>query len=181
MNSDRDHFDWYQRYTSLSDVLENSSPCPIAKCRVLVPGCGNSSLSAEMLKDGYASVTSIDWSQVCIDNMKQLDPKGKYETMDARDLTFEDGSFDMIVAKGIIDSLSCGENYVHHISKTLHELHRVLADNGTLFCISYGAPDQRQWYFDGEHAGEFTWKLEMSTITKPTLPNMELKMKGHDK
>ena len=112
--------------------------------------------------------------------MKNLDPKGTYEAMDARDLTFEDGSFDLIIAKGIIDSLSCGENYVHHISKMLHEFHRVLTDSGTLICVSYGAPDQRQWYFDGEHAGEFNWTVDISTIAKPLLPNMELKLKGQD-
>lgn len=130
-------------------------------------------MSAEMKKDGYANVISIDWSQVCIDNMKNLDPNGHYEKMDACDLSFEDGSFELVVVKGLIDSMSCGENYISHISKALNEIHRVLTESGTLVCISYGCPEQRKWYFEGENAEQYTWTVECEKIAKPKLPNMD--------
>jgi len=164
----------------LQGLIEEVAPCPKSKCRVLIPGCGNSALSRDMIQDGYGSVKNIDWSQVCIDNMSRLDPKGEYEKMDARNLTFRDNSFDLVIAKGLIDSLSCGENYVQHISQTLHEIHRVLSEDGTLMCISYAAPEQRRWHFEGEQPGEFSWSVDTLTVPKPTLPTMDIKMRGDD-
>lgn len=146
---------------------------PKEKCSILVPGCGNSSLSADLTNDGYGSVTSIDWSEICIENMREKDPKGIYEVMNVEDLAYEDGSFDLVIAKGVVDSIICGENSVHAVAKALHEFERVLTDNGVLICVSYGSPDQRQWHFEGKVEHEFSWRFDWVTIPKPKIPSMD--------
>eukprot|EP00814_Leptocylindrus_danicus_P008146 CAMPEP_0116003570 /NCGR_PEP_ID=MMETSP0321-20121206/126_1 /TAXON_ID=163516 /ORGANISM="Leptocylindrus danicus var. danicus, Strain B650" /LENGTH=241 /DNA_ID=CAMNT_0003471787 /DNA_START=396 /DNA_END=1121 /DNA_ORIENTATION=+ len=180
---DRDCFDWFQHYPALKDTIKQAlhgsagGVIPKEKCRVLVPGCGTSSLSADMVKDGYGSVTSIDWSEICIENMREKDPKGSYEVMNIEDLAYEDDSFDLVIAKGVIDSIICGENSVHAVATALHEFHRVLTDNGTLICVSYGSPDQRQWHFEGKVENEFSWKVDWVTIPKPKIPNLDVTTK----
>ena len=39
--------------------------------KIMIAGCGNSTLSEEMYKDGYTNITSIDYSSVVIENMNK--------------------------------------------------------------------------------------------------------------
>lgn len=38
---------------------------------MLVVGCGNSSLSGDMFDDGFSNITSMDFSELVIDEMRQ--------------------------------------------------------------------------------------------------------------
>lgn len=58
--------------------------------------------------------------------------------MDVRAMEFEDGSFDVVLDKGTIDSLLCGESSTSNSSKMISEIHRVLSNNGVYIAISYG-------------------------------------------
>ncbi|GJD08777.1 Endothelin-converting enzyme 2 [Galdieria sulphuraria] len=73
---------------------------------ILVLGCGSSSLSYDLYQRGYHKVTSIDFSDVAIDNMKRRYasvPCLKWVLGDVRELPqiFECDQFDVVVDKGL--------------------------------------------------------------------------------
>jgi len=102
----------------------------MARARVLIVGCGNSRLSENMFDDGFSDVTSIDYSEVVVRTMTETvtskKPALKYVVMDARELKFPDESFDVIIDKGTLDSVLCGEETVRNSATMLAEIHRVL-------------------------------------------------------
>eukprot|EP00640_Fibrocapsa_japonica_P009572 CAMPEP_0113948818 /NCGR_PEP_ID=MMETSP1339-20121228/72183_1 /TAXON_ID=94617 /ORGANISM="Fibrocapsa japonica" /LENGTH=81 /DNA_ID=CAMNT_0000955999 /DNA_START=79 /DNA_END=320 /DNA_ORIENTATION=+ /assembly_acc=CAM_ASM_000762 len=65
-----------------------------------------------MYDDGFINITSIDYSPVVIEKMKQKSqdrPGMKWEVMDMMDLTFDEGSFDCVLDKAAMDALMCEE------------------------------------------------------------------------
>ena len=64
-------FDWYQSYSSspaLRDIIRKSVP---PSAQILVPGCGSSRLSEDMLNDGYVNgIVSVDQSRTVIGAME---------------------------------------------------------------------------------------------------------------
>ena len=61
-------FDWYNTYQNLKPILRpflSTSP----DFEVLVPGCGSSTLSADLYDDGYRNVTSLDISGVVVEQL----------------------------------------------------------------------------------------------------------------
>ena len=60
-------FEWYGEYAELCGLLHKYVK---PKDDVLVVGCGNSTLSADLYDVGYRSVRSIDLSEVVIRQMK---------------------------------------------------------------------------------------------------------------
>ncbi|XP_058075960.1 uncharacterized protein LOC131224686 isoform X3 [Magnolia sinica] len=137
-------FDWYQKYSALSPLLDLYVR---RDGRILLVGCGNSVLGEDMVSDGYQDVVNIDISSVVIDAMqkKYLDcPELKYIKMDVRDMNaFESGSFDAVIDKGTLDSLMCGHNAQQNAAKMLEEVGRILKDRGIYVLITYGAPCYR--------------------------------------
>ncbi len=66
---DPEPFDWYQRYSNptLRGIISMHVPKDGA---VLVPGCGSSTLSEDMLDDGYTGgIASFDISRAVIDDL----------------------------------------------------------------------------------------------------------------
>ena len=69
-------------------------------------------MSAEMYLDGFHNITNLDYSEVVIQNMhdKHADMDTmKWVVMDMLDMTFIDGSFDVIIEKGTLDAMLVGE------------------------------------------------------------------------
>ena len=66
-----------------------------------------------MFLDGYEYISNIDYSYEVTKQMqdyyKQHYPKMSYTHMDARALAYEDESFDVIVDKGCLDTILCGD------------------------------------------------------------------------
>lgn len=77
--------------------------------RILNVGSGNSRLSEEMFEEGYANITNIDISNVCIKAMKdKYKEKGenfKYLLMDVKAMDFPEASFDAVLDKATLDSV----------------------------------------------------------------------------
>lgn len=75
---------------------------------ILIPGCGNSSLGADLYDEGYINVTNIDTSSVVINQMndKYADREEmEYTVMDATNLEFlPDACFNLVIDKGMFDS-----------------------------------------------------------------------------
>ncbi len=100
-------FEWYGEYAELCGVLHKYSK---PKEPLLVVGCGNSSLSADLHDVGYPSVVSVDVSEVAIRQMREMHardrPGLRFELMDATDMgEFADGSFGCVVDKGTMDAI----------------------------------------------------------------------------
>ena len=102
-------FDWYAEFPQLNPVfkeygIENDD-------KVLMVGCGNSKLSGQMFKNGYGNVVNIDISPSVIAQMKEQFPDLVWQVMDATDLQYKDGEFDVVMDKGTLDALISGKNF----------------------------------------------------------------------
>ena len=62
-------------------------------------------------------------------------------------MEFEDGSFDLILDKGTLDCILCGDNSTINIEKVVNEIYRVLSNNGVYICVTYGLPESRENLF----------------------------------
>jgi SAM-dependent methyltransferase len=144
---DPEPFDWYQRYDALRDILR-AVVAPTAS--VLVAGCGNSRLTGEMWRDGFAPIENVDVSRTVVEQMAARHKDMRGVTWRVMNLTqpwaFADASFDAVIDKGTLDSLLCGDNSTANGARYLSEAARVLRPGGALVVVSYGTPDNRlQW------------------------------------
>lgn len=74
--------------------------------RILVVGCGNSTLSADLFDVGFKQMVNIDISDVVIAQMRQSRPEMTFEKMDVTDMTgFTDQSFTCVLDKGTLDAI----------------------------------------------------------------------------
>lgn len=136
-------FDWYFQWKSLSPHLSQFLD---RSGKSLVIGCGNSTMSSEMLSDGFEEIYNIDISPTVISQMKEVYkkfPQLIWDVMDCTDLKYEDNTFQSIFDKGTIDALLCNENSKMQISKLLKEVYRVLKPSGKFFAITFGSPSNR--------------------------------------
>lgn len=151
-------------------------------CRVLVLGCGNSQLGQHMYEAGWASnpgsrFVQLDFSSVVIDQMKARYNDQYYETlwgagakqcprMDfvccdvTEGLPYEDGSFDLIICKGIFDAILCSLGSLCSIRRLVKDCIRLLdGDSGVLFVCTYGNPDSRVVFLEDKDGGyEEYWR-----------------------
>lgn len=164
---DEKTFEWYQGYVGIQKVLRLHL---VPNKTILVPGCGNSSLSEEIYINDCKNVTSVDFSPVVINQMKQKyinKPAMAWVAADVTKLPMEDASFDIIVDKGCVDSLLCGETSEDAAVATLREYYRVLKPAGVCIIVSFGSPDLRQHLLE---SAEFKWQLHpVTNIAKPSL------------
>eukprot|EP00210_Caulerpa_lentillifera_P008046 g7683.t1 len=129
-------FEWYCSYQTLQSYLNRIS----TSSRILIPGCGNSELSAEMYDVGYEEITNLDFSSLVIremltKNVRQR-PKMKWMVMDVTKMRFQEAEFGAIVDKGALDALMGDLDTDGHGMKYLTEIRRVLMPEGVFFCIS---------------------------------------------
>lgn len=111
---------------------------------------------------------------------KEKCPKLSYSHMDARSLAYEDDSFDVVVDKGCLDSILCGEDGAFGAKKLFQEINRVLTPKGVYICVTYGQPvdnerDRKRYlpygvfterlkYFEDKSLG---WNITTHMIAKP--------------
>jgi hypothetical protein len=57
------------------------------------------------------------------------------------------GDYNVVVDKGTLDSILCGDNSTPNAEKMISEIYRVLAPNGVYICISYGDEEHRKKFF----------------------------------
>ena len=93
-------FEWYQTYDSLQQFLhpnvlspsknpakQSSLECPAKdQSKVLIVGCGSSRFGEHMMQDGWiGGITNVDYSQVCIDQIKKRNNNdGMYRKIQAK-------------------------------------------------------------------------------------------------
>eukprot|EP00742_Colponemidia_sp_Colp-10_P001417 GILJ01001525.1.p1 GENE.GILJ01001525.1~~GILJ01001525.1.p1 ORF type:complete len:362 (+),score=53.01 GILJ01001525.1:56-1141(+) len=129
-------FDWLLSYEHVRYILRSYVT---DTSKILIVGCGNADFSADMYDDGLQNITNIDLSRVVIQQMKERHvcrDKMTWEEMDATDMKFADDSFDLIVDKGLLDTLVCGTDSIENTVKMTFEIFRCLKPNGVFVAIS---------------------------------------------
>lgn len=71
--------------------------------------------------------------------------------MDVLNLQFEDNYFDAIIDKSTLDAILCGNLSFYNAAIMMWETQRVLSNNGSYICISYGVPKNRMLHFKRDH------------------------------
>ena len=138
---------------------------------ILIIGCGTSRLSEELCDEGFEKVTSIDFSSTAIKLQKerylgQEDYKElEFVEMDARKLQFPDGKFDVVIDKGLMDSMLCSNPGPKNVQDMLENVHRVLNETGKYICISREVEAKRKQHM--KKVGKFNWKVQKCPIIKP--------------
>jgi len=172
-------YDWLCTFQHVEQYFRTDFPPPRSNYRVLVIGCGNSLLSAELSDAGFLDIVSTDYSSQVVANMRAKysasHPNISWSVADCTSLQdFQDGSFDIVVEKGVLDALVASEGSVwspnedtrDNVNKALRSVSRVLAPGGALVSIHFQQPHFRKAYLEGNHSGEegFGWGKDIVTF-----------------
>lgn len=144
--ADERSYEWYQDYASLEEYI-----APHLKIKgdfeILVAGCGNSRLGAALYDQGYVNITNIDSSQVLISQMCDTytdREEMEYTVMDARKMdAIPEECFDLIIDKGLFDTVLTSNQNLSDIQQLLKEMDRVLKSDGVYIIVSHAGPDRR--------------------------------------
>ena len=153
-------YDWLLTFDKLKPHL-----LPLLKSmdHILIVGCGNSSLSADLYDAGFIHITNIDFSPVVIEKMKMLNendrPGMKWVVQDMTDLQFRAGSFDVVLDKASMDALMVSEvdvwdpeeDTILTTDRMCQCVTKVLTQNGRFIQLSFAQPHFRTKYLMGVH------------------------------
>jgi hypothetical protein len=103
-----------------------------------------------MFDDGYHNIINIDIAPTIVEAMKVYhDKKEKFmewTEMDATSLTYESESFDLVIDKGTIDAVICGDDLEIPLN-IMKEMCRVTKEEGNVMLITNsGAPGRKMLY-----------------------------------
>ncbi|CAM6028268.1 unnamed protein product [Sphagnum balticum] len=159
-------FDWYQKYEGVKAFINMYIP---KATRVLVIGCGNSTMSEEMVHDGYIEVVNIDISSVVLEFMVAKYKGVKemaFSRMDVREMkNLKELTIDHVIDKGLFDSFMCGIDAPTNVQLMLTEVRRVMKPKGVYILITYGDPRVRLPYLK---TTEFQWEITLYVIPRPS-------------
>ena len=158
-------YDWLVSFAAIEPhVKQLISPDQ----RVLIVGCGNSTLSADMYAAGYTNIVNIDFSAVVIDCMatKHADLTDmSWRTMDMTKMDgFGDGEFDVVLDKAAMDAIVTNEGDPWHpdeetvakVSAMCREVSRVLKPKGKFVQVTFQQPHFRNLFLD-RPGNDFGW------------------------
>eukprot|EP00668_Euglena_longa_P030234 GGOE01037669.1.p1 GENE.GGOE01037669.1~~GGOE01037669.1.p1 ORF type:complete len:257 (+),score=36.92 GGOE01037669.1:106-876(+) len=155
--ADDNLYDWYASYEQLEKILR---PLAGAGSRILILGCGNSSLGAQLYNAGYENVVNVDVSEVCIAKMRaqcSSMPRMQWVVGDCTQLNFPSESFDVVFDKGTLDALLCGPQALQNAYRMNCAVQRVLRTGGHFIEVTCGSPDFRLCLL--QQAG-LSWKVQ---------------------
>ncbi|PVG01922.1 S-adenosyl-L-methionine-dependent methyltransferase, partial [Serendipita vermifera] len=166
--NDNGVFDWFRSFQDIQSIFEEL--IPDKSSRILMLGCGNSTLSEEMYDAGYTNIVNIDYSSIVISKMKQRTSARSgmtWQEMDVRNLAFADQTFEVAIDKGTMDAMLAvkgdvwdpPESAVQDCNKEVDEVLRVLRPDGLLLYLTFGQPHFRKRYLTKENTS-----LEVRTL-----------------
>ena len=127
-------------------------------------------MGAELLKDEYAKVFNIDYSEILIEQMKKkylreiIDNKMEFLCADitcSKEMQHYciESTFKLIVCKATMDSILCANNAEYNVNKMMEQCLRLLDKSGILIVVSYD--ENRLKYFD-----EHVWDVSVKRVPK---------------
>ena len=158
------HYDWCQSsYSEFVKLIldEGISPFDL----ILNVGCGDSRLSFDLLaKAMNICLFNVDYAESVISRMHREASNQDVQCwipMDIRLLNIRSDSMDHVIDKGTMDALfSDGSSpwtpslsVLNNVEVTVHEIWRVLREDGKWICMSFGQPHFRERYF-----GTMKWR-----------------------
>ncbi|KAH9913991.1 S-adenosyl-L-methionine-dependent methyltransferase [Epithele typhae] len=157
LESEEQSFDWFKSYADVADLLREI--VPVKSSRILMLGCGNSTLSQDMYEDGFKNIVNTDYSRVLIEKMRHKHayaPEMEWHEMDIRDLKFETDTFDVAIDKGTMDAMMTAkadvwdppEEVVQNCNREVDEVLRVLKKGGVFIYLTFGQPHFRKRYLE---------------------------------
>nr|XP_020451590.1 endothelin-converting enzyme 2-like [Monopterus albus] len=161
-------YDWLGCFSKFKHILEKHVK---KEDSILILGCGNSSMSSDMYRAGYHSITNIDYSAVCISAMsaRYSDCPGMtWHQMDVRRLSFPDTSFDVILEKATLDAFmvegktpwEVSPQTACFIQQALTEISRCLKPGGRFVSITFAQPFFRKRLYART---EYNWSVKHHT------------------
>ncbi|GAB5353360.1 hypothetical protein AAMO2058_000030300 [Amorphochlora amoebiformis] len=172
-------FEWYCGYSSLqgyvyemlniSQEFRGVHSDEKANVKILVIGCGNSKLSHDMHKDGFANTQSMDYSEIVIKHMKKLYPHlaHTYHVENMLNISLPDACKDLVLDKGALDAIFCGDNSYENIKIALTHISRILKPGGWYLMMSYAPREHRVHHLNNP---DFRWEIfhtELDARPKP--------------
>ncbi|ETS65326.1 hypothetical protein PaG_00055 [Moesziomyces aphidis] len=169
-------FDWFKKYDDLKELFDEVMP--ERSSRILMLGCGNSTLSPSMHTAGYTSIVNIDYSSTLITRMSQRYPDQSWLEMDITQLDHAcnlstlggEASFDIALDKGTMDALMAegkGSSVWNPSTKVLTDINlmlngvdKILKKGGKMVYITFGQPHFRQKYLEAIPG----WTVETRTL-----------------
>jgi SAM-dependent methyltransferase len=143
--------------------------------RVLVVGCGNSRLSADLqAREPLWDIVSVDYSKVVVENMRLAYPHLTFLVDDMTMLrSSEAGSFDAVIDKAAMDALVTDEGDPWNPSESsktsvdamMASVARVLKRAGVLFQISFQQPHFRRKHLERGMANSLVAWSPVQTLT----------------
>ena len=112
-----DHYEWLGSYEDIIPSMRSAIAAALSTVKsrkradVLLVGCGNSNFSAKLAAEYTAMrVTSIDFSNTVIENMRIKYPDLIWKVADMTDMReFLDSHFDVVIDKAACDALVTNE------------------------------------------------------------------------
>lgn len=102
-----EHHEWLASYSDVKAVVNAAVPDRAA--RLLLVGCGTSTLAADLVDDGYRNVVSTDYSEVVVQRMRAKyaasHPGIVWQVQDMTALTAPDASYDVVFDKAAMDAV----------------------------------------------------------------------------
>ena len=143
-------FEWYQTFDSLREkIIDYIKP----EYKILNVGSGTSKFAEDLFYEGIKNVVNIDFSESAIRLLEDhfLDQRVeskciKMNVLDMKD--FQDGEFNLVFDKALLDSILCGENALETVKIMLKEIYRVLAEEGYYIIVSNSDESYRKELFD---------------------------------
>ncbi len=142
-----------RRYDTLKPILaERALLSTDAEFELLLAGCGNSALPARLSADGVQNISAVDHSTVVISQMltrfADALPEADFSVADVCDpvgsaAVLPTAVFDVVLDKGCLDAVLCGEDAFARVGAMVANMHRVLKPGGRYVLVTFGAPDQR--------------------------------------
>ncbi len=166
-NTNKDY--WNERWDSLpaDDAMNNKEVYPLKfseitilnkEGKILEAGCGAGRILRYYHDNGF-SIKGFDYIENAIQKLSATDSTLDVEVADICDLSYEDNSFDYILAFGLYHNLE------HNLNKAISETARVLKDGGRV-CASFRADNLQNRindYLAGRsERGDFFHKLNLT-------------------
>ena len=167
-----EHESEYEWLVGFNDIRSTLLPLLRTDDRILVIGCGNSSLSAELYECGYRDITNIDFSETVIRKQaaKHADKSHmQWVVMNMLDMTFPSASFTAVIDKCTMDALTTTEGSPWQPNQpTRTAVHTLLASISTLLTptgryiqLSFTQPHFRHRYLKRRQYG---WSVRTGVV-----------------